>query len=197
MPTGLGSRPIFSCPHFSRRPSKRLRPPTPALGRVPGAGLNGVQGVAAWYNPLPPKGFRSSMRVSVGTWRSLVAYLNGVQGVAGSNPAVPTTSLPRQRNALACRAVARVLRIRTRDEGPEPSAEAPERNQAGSARPTRRARSPDGRETVGRARSNPAVPTIDESSASAARNPRIAQSALPRLAGGTIPFILRDSTIWP
>jgi hypothetical protein len=27
---------------------------------------------------------------SVGTWRSLVAYLNGVQGVAGSNPAVPT-----------------------------------------------------------------------------------------------------------
>jgi hypothetical protein len=27
----------------------------------------------------------------VGTWRSLVAYLNGVQGVAGSNPAVPTS----------------------------------------------------------------------------------------------------------
>ncbi len=26
----------------------------------------------------------------VGTWRSLVAHLNGVQGVAGSNPAVPT-----------------------------------------------------------------------------------------------------------
>ena len=25
-----------------------------------------------------------------GTWRSLVAHLNGVQGVAGSNPAVPT-----------------------------------------------------------------------------------------------------------
>jgi hypothetical protein len=26
----------------------------------------------------------------VGTWRSLVAYLNGVQGVPGSNPGVPT-----------------------------------------------------------------------------------------------------------
>ena len=25
-----------------------------------------------------------------GTWRSPVAHLNGVQGVAGSNPAVPT-----------------------------------------------------------------------------------------------------------
>src|SRR5450830_70895 len=29
----------------------------------------------------------------VGTWRSLVAYLNGVQGVVGSNPTVPTTDL--------------------------------------------------------------------------------------------------------
>src|SRR5512146_555486 len=28
--------------------------------------------------------------LSVGTWRSLVAHLLGVQGVAGSNPAVPT-----------------------------------------------------------------------------------------------------------
>ena len=26
----------------------------------------------------------------IGTWRSPVAHLNGVQGVAGSNPAVPT-----------------------------------------------------------------------------------------------------------
>ena len=26
----------------------------------------------------------------LGTWRSPVAHLNGVQGVAGSNPAVPT-----------------------------------------------------------------------------------------------------------
>jgi hypothetical protein len=26
----------------------------------------------------------------LGTWRSSVAHLNGVQGVAGSNPAVPT-----------------------------------------------------------------------------------------------------------
>ncbi len=27
----------------------------------------------------------------VGTWRSLVAHLNGVQGVGGSNPLVPTS----------------------------------------------------------------------------------------------------------
>src|SRR6185369_1587658 len=33
----------------------------------------------------------ATMRASVGTWRSLVAYLNGVQGVPGSNPGVPTT----------------------------------------------------------------------------------------------------------
>jgi DNA-binding transcriptional MerR regulator len=34
-----------------------------------------------------------STAVSVGTWRSLVAYLNGVQGVPGSNPGVPTNFL--------------------------------------------------------------------------------------------------------
>ena len=32
----------------------------------------------------------AQMRPPVGTWRSLVAYLNGVQGVPGSNPGVPT-----------------------------------------------------------------------------------------------------------
>ena len=32
----------------------------------------------------------------VGTWRSLVAYLNGVQGVPGSNPGVPT-NFPEQK----------------------------------------------------------------------------------------------------
>src|SRR5262245_57874251 len=37
---------------------------------------------------------------SVGTWRSLVAYLNGVQGVPGSNPGVPT-KFPEQ-NASVC-----------------------------------------------------------------------------------------------
>ena len=31
----------------------------------------------------------------VGTWRSLVAHLNGVQGVASSNLAVPTNNFPR------------------------------------------------------------------------------------------------------
>ena len=35
------------------------------------------------------------MPAPVGTWRSLVAYLNGVQGVPGSNPGVPT-SFPEQ-----------------------------------------------------------------------------------------------------
>lgn len=28
--------------------------------------------------------------VRIGMWRSLVAYLHGVQGVAGSNPVIPT-----------------------------------------------------------------------------------------------------------
>ena len=32
-------------------------------------------------------------RVTIGTWRSLVAYLNGVQVVRGSNPRVPTTQI--------------------------------------------------------------------------------------------------------
>src|SRR5690606_27983106 len=33
------------------------------------------------------------LRVHDGTWRSPVAHLNGVQGVAGSNPAVPTAEI--------------------------------------------------------------------------------------------------------
>ena len=41
-----------------------------------------------------PGGFRLRFHEgslsSDGTWRSPVAHLNGVQGVAGSNPAVPT-----------------------------------------------------------------------------------------------------------
>jgi hypothetical protein len=32
--------------------------------------------------------------MSVGTWRSLVAHTLGVRGVGGSNPLVPTLSLP-------------------------------------------------------------------------------------------------------
>ena len=31
-----------------------------------------------------------SLFIKVGAWRSLVAYLNGVQRVAGSNPVAPT-----------------------------------------------------------------------------------------------------------
>jgi hypothetical protein len=53
------------------------------------------------------------MPAPVGTWRSLVAYLNGVQGVPGSNPGVPTkqnqakTNPPKTnpRNFLAIRKV--------------------------------------------------------------------------------------------
>src|SRR6185312_11598884 len=40
---------------------------------------------------------------SDGTWRSPVAHLNGVQGVAGSNPAVPTRPRPKRPGALSCR----------------------------------------------------------------------------------------------
>ena len=52
--------------------------------------------------------------LSVGTWRSLVAHLLGVQGVAGSNPVVPTNASPSMewavvvRNSfVACRAARR------------------------------------------------------------------------------------------
>lgn len=38
------------------------------------------------------------MPAPVGTWRSLVAYLNGVQGVPGSNPGVPTKQTPTKTN---------------------------------------------------------------------------------------------------
>src|SRR6185437_2979733 len=41
--------------------------------------------------------------LSDGTWRSPVAHLNGVQGVAGSNPAVPTRPRPFRPGALSCR----------------------------------------------------------------------------------------------
>src|SRR5262245_24352022 len=37
------------------------------------------------FQPAP---VRATLR-ALGTWRSPVAHLNGVQGVAGSNPAVP------------------------------------------------------------------------------------------------------------
>jgi hypothetical protein len=36
--------------------------------------------------------FAAKLLRSVGAWRSLVAHLHGVQGVAGSNPVAPTKS---------------------------------------------------------------------------------------------------------
>ena len=39
--------------------------------------------------------------VRVGAWRSLVAHLNGVQGVGGSNPLAPTTNYYNKKNGLA------------------------------------------------------------------------------------------------
>ncbi len=47
--------------------------------------LHGVQGPQVVPDPRIEEGGLSSD----GTWRSPVAHLNGVQGVAGSNPAVP------------------------------------------------------------------------------------------------------------
>src|SRR5512141_876514 len=38
------------------------------------------------------------MPAPVGTWRRLVADLNGVQGVPGSNPGVPTKQTPTRTN---------------------------------------------------------------------------------------------------
>ncbi len=43
---------------------------------------------------------QNEYNVRVGTWRSLVAYLNGVQVVASSNLAVPTITLPRLHEPL-------------------------------------------------------------------------------------------------
>jgi hypothetical protein len=37
----------------------------------------------------------------VGAWRSLVAHLNGVQGVGGSNPLAPTKNYYNKKNGLA------------------------------------------------------------------------------------------------
>jgi hypothetical protein len=64
------------------RGSRRPRP----QGVGPRPQLHGVQ--SARY-PRPP---RCGSFPSLGTWRSPVAHLNGVQGVAGSNPAVPITA---------------------------------------------------------------------------------------------------------
>ena len=41
-------------------------------------------------NPVETTPQRALPFPPLGTWRSPVAHLNGVQGVAGSNPAVPT-----------------------------------------------------------------------------------------------------------
>ncbi len=46
-------------------------------------------------------------KAAVGAWRSLVAYLHGVQGVGGSNPLAPTIILKegpfgRDRTAFFC-----------------------------------------------------------------------------------------------
>ena len=63
------------------------------VGLGPGS-LEYPDGIA--YNP-PLRGgrdelvMRAPLRNSVGTWRSLVAHLNGVQGVRSSNLRVPTT----------------------------------------------------------------------------------------------------------
>ena len=54
-----------------------------------------------------------------GTWRSPVAHLNGVQGVAGSNPAVPTQSVRDEAKLTAdLRSAAQLIRpSRTRRPG--------------------------------------------------------------------------------
>src|SRR4051812_7356367 len=59
-----------------------------AGGSVAGAGLT-EPGVSARFKALQRRHGAVEDR-EFGTWRSPVAHLNGVQGVAGSNPAVPT-----------------------------------------------------------------------------------------------------------
>src|SRR5690606_41428245 len=55
-------------------------------------------------------------RVPIGTWRSPVAHLNGVQGVAGSNPAVPTHLFAPQAFRLAGLLFLRIRRPPPRGE---------------------------------------------------------------------------------
>ena len=47
-------------------------------------------------NILPVASESRATNISFGTWRSLVAHLTGGQGVAGSNPVVPTRSFAGQ-----------------------------------------------------------------------------------------------------
>ncbi len=47
----------------------------------------------------------SIVRRSVGTWRSLVAHYNGVVGVGGSNPLVPTKIIQKTAHLSRDRAV--------------------------------------------------------------------------------------------
>ena len=49
----------------------------------------------------PQKWLNGRKKYLDGTWRSPVAHLNGVQGVAGSNPAVPIGEWPRGSEAVS------------------------------------------------------------------------------------------------
>src|SRR5690606_12101925 len=51
-------------------------------------------GLASHFS-LTGAGLASTLSRLFGTWLSLVEYLNGVQGVVGSNPAVPTILPPK------------------------------------------------------------------------------------------------------
>ena len=42
---------------------------------------------------LNPRPIYATLILTVGVWRSLVAHLHGVQGVAGSSPVTPTTEI--------------------------------------------------------------------------------------------------------
>ena len=69
-------------------PRQPLRDPTHGCGA--GRRRLGVSGRA----PASRRRRRALASLLLGTWRSPVAHLNGVQGVAGSNPAVPIQGRP-------------------------------------------------------------------------------------------------------
>ncbi len=78
------------------RPSARSYESLEGGGRLPAGGQGGRRSHRRGRAPGNPGGIRGTH----GTWRSPVAHLNGVQGVAGSNPAVPIFRGPHRRQAM-------------------------------------------------------------------------------------------------
>ena len=98
--TTAGARRLLSKKPGSRPPppppapsAPETRPAVPLAGRAR-SGDRGPRVDGPQRRAVRPSGGPGGLEFehSVGTWRSLVAHLLGVQVVVGSNPAVPTTT---------------------------------------------------------------------------------------------------------